>query len=122
MKLHVAPLVIVGIIIFTAVTGLFTYDQLNGTNVTGTVTGTVQSICQAGAPIISQAQASNKSDPTVENLLTYAQSACNLDGTVASALGVNMSTSTPTWLEGVLTALETAAKLVPIVLPALSAA
>lgn len=83
-----------------------------------TVAQQVGQICAAAPAVLNAVGAP---DPTSSSgvLLAYATAACNADGTVASTLAPNLTSSTPAWLQDVLNGLAVAAKVAPIVLPLL---
>lgn len=85
----------------------------------GQAAADVAAVCQAAKPVIQGATAQGSPiSTTAGNLLSYANSACNADGTVAATLAP--TAATPTWLEGVVMALETAAQIEPVILPLVS--
>lgn len=83
----------------------------------------VAQICSAAQPLLTSANAKIAPNPNTSSgsLLTYANSACTVGGQVASTLSTSAQAdpTTPSWLEGVLTALQVAGELAPVVLPAL---
>jgi len=80
----------------------------------------VQQICRAAAPTVNSLTGAGLGGPntTAGNLLGWAQTACNADGTIAAGLQPNIDASTPAWLADIITGLTAAAKVAPVVLPA----
>lgn len=107
------------LIISLAIMAGAVFATLSGCTLTPTQVGTaaqqVQQICIAGAPLEKEVAAT----ATGASLMTYLQSACNADGTVAAQLAPNIAPSTPTWLSNVITGLQVAESFAPVLLPLL---